>query len=160
MRSLLRGRLGQILVAVVVAGAAVAVGVGVSKMAYPTVASYPDTNSEAGKVEVDPGSNVARIRLSEDAARRIGVRTAPIATTQAAGRTRLVIPAAAVFYDPSGDTWAFVLSQPLVYVRERITVDAIQGESATLTAGPPAGTQVVTVGAAELYGTEVGVGEE
>jgi hypothetical protein len=160
MRQLLRGRLGQVLVAVVIAGAAAAVAIGVSTMGYPTIASYPETTAGAATMEVDPATNIARITLTADAARRLGLKTAAIAESQATGPARLVVPTAAVFYDPAGDTWAFVMRQPFVYMRERITVDAIDGQTALLTAGPPAGTQVVTVGAAELYGTEVGVGEE
>jgi hypothetical protein len=46
----------------------------------------------------------------------------------------------------------------LAYVRERVTVDGIQGGQAVLTDGPHEGNSVVTEGAAELYGTEFGVG--
>jgi hypothetical protein len=35
----------------------------------------------------------------------------------------------------------------------------VDGDTAVLTAGPPAGTEVVTGGASELSGAEVGVGE-
>jgi hypothetical protein len=65
-----------------------------------------------------------------------------------------------VFYDPSGRTWAYVASEALVFARQPITVDSIQGSAAYLSAGPPAGTKVVTAGVAALYGTEVGVEEE
>jgi hypothetical protein len=47
-----------------------------------------------------------------------------------------------------------------VFVRSPITVVTIEGNRAVLSAGPAAGTQVVTVGAAELLGTEYEVGEE
>ena len=47
---------------------------------------------------------------------------------------------------------------PLVYLRAEITIDEITGETAVLSAGPPIGTSVVTTGAAELYGAEIGVG--
>jgi len=52
----------------------------------------------------------------------------------------------------------YVTSAPNVYIREPITVELIEGDRAVLTAGPAAGTAVVSVGAAELYGTETGVG--
>ena len=70
----------------------------------------------------------------------------------------MTIPYAAVVYDSAGKTWAYVNEDPLVYKRAEITVDEIDGDVARLTAGPPAGTQVVTTGAAELYGAEIGVG--
>jgi membrane fusion protein, heavy metal efflux system len=43
-------------------------------------------------------------------------------------------------------------------MRERVTVEFIEGDQAVLSKGPAEGSAVVTVGAAELYGTEFGVG--
>ena len=50
--------------------------------------------------------------------------------------------------------------EELVYVRAPIDVIRIDGDRALLSDGPPLGTEVVTVGAAELLGTEYEVGEE
>ena len=86
--------------------------------------------------------------------------TSILATAVVAGKQQLTIPYAAVFYDPSGHTWTYVATEPLVFVRKTITVVSIQGETAYLSAGPPAGTAVVTVGVSALYGSEVGVEEE
>lgn len=69
-----------------------------------------------------------------------------------------VIPYAAIIYDLHGDTWAYTSPAPLTFVRHPISVDYIEGDLAVLTDGPPAGATVVTVGAAELFGTEFGVG--
>lgn len=74
------------------------------------------------------------------------------------GRLRKVVPYASVIYDLQGDTWTYISPEPLVFVRHRITVDYIDGDLAVLLDGPPAGTAVVTVGAAELFGAELGVG--
>ena len=73
-------------------------------------------------------------------------------------RQRSIIPYGAILYDANGDTWVYVTSEPLTYVRERVTVAYIEGDQAVLGDGPPEGSAVVTVGAAELYGTETGVG--
>jgi hypothetical protein len=70
--------------------------------------------------------------------------------------TRKVVPHAAVVYDAKGKTWVYVNTDPLVFVRQPITIDYIQGDLAVLSDGPAAGTAVVTVGAAELLGTEFG----
>ena len=43
--------------------------------------------------------------------------------------------------------------------KARLVVDHIRGEDVFLSDGPPAGMDVVTQGAAELYGTETGVEE-
>jgi hypothetical protein len=52
----------------------------------------------------------------------------------------------------------YVETEPLVYVRHAITVDRVDGDVAVLHDGPPVGTPVVTVGSAELYGVESGIG--
>jgi hypothetical protein len=38
-----------------------------------------------------------------------------------------------------------------------VTVRQVDGDVVTLSAGPPAGTEVVTVGAIELWGAELGI---
>lgn len=73
------------------------------------------------------------------------------------GTLTKVIPYAAVIYDPQGATWVYTNPEPLTFVRHSIVVDYIEGELAILLEGPSAGTAVVTVGAAELFGTETGV---
>jgi hypothetical protein len=45
----------------------------------------------------------------------------------------------------------------LSFVREAITIDFIERDQAYLLEGPEVGTAVVTLGAAELFGTETGV---
>lgn len=124
-----------------------------------------DEPAEAGTplatVEPIDGTDVARVTLSGEAADRIDVQT--VAVTQAPGTgspSLTVIPYAAVLYDPSGATWTYTSPEPLVFVRAPIHVVRIRGDEALLSDGPPPGTQVVTVGAAELLGTEYQVGEE
>jgi hypothetical protein len=46
-----------------------------------------------------------------------------------------------------------------VFARTAIKVDSIEGEKVYYTKGPATGTKVVTMGAAELYGIEFGVGK-
>ena len=99
-------------------------------------------------------SGLKILTLSEKAAERLGVATAEVAGSGSS----LTIPYAAIVYDAQGATWAYVTSQPFVYMRESVTVEDIKGAVAHISAGPPTGTQVVTTGAAELYGAEIGVG--
>ena len=96
----------------------------------------------------------ARITLTEDARKRIDVQTTPIQEIDVNGAKQKVLPFSALFYAPNGDTWTFTNTEPLTYVRERISVDRIDGDKAFLAKGPAAGTQVVTVGASLLYGSE------
>jgi hypothetical protein len=39
-------------------------------------------------------------------------------------------------------------------VQQQIEIDQVNGDSVVLSEGSPAGTEVVTVGAAEVFGTE------
>ena len=75
------------------------------------------------------------------------------------GEKRKIIPYAAVLYDAKGNAWVYTNPEPLVFIRQPIQIDTIVGDEVLLVEGPPAGTAVVTVGGAELYGTEFGVGK-
>jgi hypothetical protein len=50
--------------------------------------------------------------------------------------------------------------EPLVFVRQAITVDDITGDQVILSEGPEAGANVVTMGATELFGSESEFEEE
>ena len=102
----------------------------------------------------EQASGLKQLTLSAKAAERLGVETAPVAGSGSA----LTVPYAAVIYDAQGDTWSYVNTEPLVFLRSQITVEEIDGSTAVLSAGPEVGTSVVTTGAAELYGAEIGVG--
>jgi hypothetical protein len=119
----------------------------------PAVASNP----KPAVVEPIEGSEFKRVVVTEKAAQRLGIQTAPVRQEQRDGAQRLVVPYAAVIYGLHGETWAYTNPEPLVFVRDVIKVDHIDGDMAILLEGPPVDTAVVTVGGAELYGTETGV---
>jgi len=103
------------------------------------------------------GSDISQVTLLLKAAHRLDIRTAVIREDPSGKR---VIPYASIIYDRGGDTWVYTRSAPLTFVRAKVVVELIEGSDAFLKEGPPAGTQVVTVGAAELYGAEIGVNGE
>lgn len=107
-------------------------------------------------VEPVPGTDQSRVRLSAEAVERLGVETAPV---RAGGDGVATIPYAAVLYDVDGRTWAYASPEQHLFVRAPIVILSIVGEDARLVSGPPAGTQVVTVGGPELLGIELGVSE-
>ena len=109
----------------------------------------------AGAVEGVTG-NPLEVTLSARAAERLGIKTTEVKGTLA-GRTS--VPYAAVLYDAHGDTWVYATSEEHVFVRTQVRVDRIDGDVAMLLDGPPSGTSVVTVGLAELFGAETGVGD-
>ena len=114
---------------------------------------------KAAKVEPVEGAEVSKVTLTEEAVEGLDIQEAQVHDEQVNGKQRKVIPYAAVLYDPEGATWAFTNPEHLVYVRQPIKVDYIEGDRAVLLEGPPSGTAVITVGAEELFGAEIGVGE-
>lgn len=73
--------------------------------------------------------------------------------------SRLVVPFSSLIYDIYGDTWVYTNPEPRNFLRVPVVVDFIQGEKVVLVDGPAAGTTLVTVGVAELHGTDTGVGK-
>ena len=128
-------------------------------LAAPACKELEESSDEAGyepaTLQPVEGSDVPAVVLTEDAASRIDLQTSQVTT---ASTGQLSVPYDAVFYGLDGETWTYVVSEPLTYVRAPVTVDSVSGDMAYLSAGPAAGTEVVTVGAAELFGVETGVG--
>jgi hypothetical protein len=92
-----------------------------------------------------------QVTFSKEGAERTGLRTAVVGS--AGGNA--VVPYASLLYGPTGETFVYTQTEPLSFVREDVEVDRIDGSRAVLSAGPAGGTQVVTIGAAEVYGAEL-----
>ena len=60
-----------------------------------------------------------------------------------------------MIYGAEGDTYVYTSSAPLSFLRQEVEVQRIDGDRVLLSEGPPAGTTVVTVGAAEVHGAEL-----
>jgi hypothetical protein len=121
--------------------------------------SHPSNPAIAPPVTIQSiaGTEVKKVTLRPEAAHRLGVETTRV---RPAGHGEGVVPYSAVIYDSNGKPWVYVVPAALTYVREPVTVAEVKGTEATLSAGPHVGTPVVTVGVAELYGAEVGIGDE
>ena len=102
------------------------------------------------------GTDLSTIKITAEAAKRLGLTTQFVV---AIGRDK-VIGAGTVLFDPEGKQWVFTNPQPFTYVRQEVQVDHFSGDIAVLAEGPPAGTKVVTLGAAEMYGAETGLEED
>ena len=120
-------------------------------------ASATTTKNVPSKVEAIEGSDFKRVTVTEKAAQRLDIQTVPVRDMEINGAQRLVVPYAVVIYGLKGETWAYTNPEPLVFVRQPINVDYIEGDLVVLVDGPAVGTQVVTVGGAMLYGAETGV---
>jgi hypothetical protein len=118
------------------------------------------SRADPTRVEAVAGTDdLHRVILTAEAAERLDVQTVPVGEGEGEGmKQRTVVPYAAVLYETNGETWAYTSPEPLTFVRHRIVVESIDGDRAVLSEGPPAGTEVVTVGVAELFGAEYGVG--
>jgi hypothetical protein len=126
------------------------------------MAEAPDESQEKHPAVVEhlDGTEPTRVTLTPEAAKRLDVQTAAITNLALNGKMERVIPYAAVLYDTKGNTWTWINSAPWTYVRHPVAIDHIDGDKAVLSKGPDPGTLVVTVGGAELYGSELEFEEE
>ncbi|MEY9872803.1 hypothetical protein ABH931_002280 [Streptacidiphilus sp. MAP12-33] len=105
-----------------------------------------------------PGyGHVQTVVLTPLAEQRVRLRTV-VSLPGTGGETD--VPITAIIYDPEGVPWVYVPDGGHAYTRHAVTIARYTGDTVALSAGPAAGTPVVVVGAAELLGTEYGVGEE
>ncbi len=109
------------------------------------------TGLEAATLEEVDGQEVSRITLTQKAAERLGLTTGAVEGPDGGLR----IPYSALIYDASGGTWVYTNPEPLVFVRAPVSVERIEAPTVKLASGPQPGTQIVTVGAAELLGAEL-----
>lgn len=111
-------------------------------------------------VEHIEGSNFSLVTLTEKAAQRIDLKTYRVneAEVKRSASKQRVVPYSSLIYGPNGQTWVYTSPKPLTFVRHEVAVDYIEGDVVVLKEGPPTGTVVASLGVAELYGVESGVG--
>jgi hypothetical protein len=119
---------------------------------------------EMASVTAVKDTDLNQIVLTDVAFNNLGIQTEAVRaeTGQSSAGTprRLVIPASALIFDSQGNPYAYTSPAPKTYVRALVVVSEYRGNDVYLTAGPPVGTQIVTVGDPELLGIEYGVGAE
>jgi hypothetical protein len=116
---------------------------------------------EPAKVEPVEGSDdLFQVTLTEEAAERIDLQTAVVRTEGDGAGQRTIVPYSAIVYETDGETWVYTSTADLSFVREHVEVLEIEGDRAALSEGPAEGTEVVTVGVAELFGAEHGIGAD
>jgi hypothetical protein len=117
--------------------------------------------NEPATVELVEGSDdLYEITLTPEAAERIDLQTAVVRTEGEGAGERSVVPYSTIVYETDGETWVYTSADDLSFVRAQVVVQEIEGDRAVLSEGPSAGTEVVTVGAAELFGAEHGIGAD
>lgn len=115
---------------------------------------HGEVHPHPATVEPTDDAGISRITLTDRAAERIGIQLAEIQLEAGKG----VAPYSALLYDASGGEWVYTSPQDMVFKRARIKVDRIEKDKMYLDAGPEEGTKVVSVGAVELFGTELDIG--
>jgi hypothetical protein len=115
------------------------------------------TKIQPFQLETIEGTDLKRVILTEKAVERLDIQTSPVREERVNGVNRKVVPYAAIIYDTQGQTWVYINPASLTFVRESVSVLFIDGDDAILVKGPSIGSEVVTVGLAELYGAETGV---
>jgi hypothetical protein len=148
-----------IAVAVVTAGL---VAFGVYKGTEGGSAAAGSTPDGAQPAAIEPfgRSGVNRVVLTEQAAERLGIQTAPARKALVGRRLRTVIPYSALIYGPNGEAWTYTKLASFTFVRRRIRIGAIDGDNAVTSSGVRPGAQVVTVGGEELFGSEIEFAED
>jgi hypothetical protein len=119
-----------------------------------TVSDEYEIEEQPYTLETIEGEDVLRVILTEEAVQHIGIETVAVEAKGA----RLVVPHGAVYIDSHGEFWVYTNPEPLVFVRAPIDIVRETSTEAILADGPPAGTEIVTVGVPELYGTETEFG--
>ncbi len=129
---------------------------GMAIMATGCKSEAPVARHEPLKIEETSEKGIMKLTLEARAAERLGIETARVSEEAVAGKAGVhkVIPYGALMYDTKGEAWTFTSPAPLVFIREHIVVDDIEGDRVILAEGPSPGTIVVTVGAPELMGAE------
>ena len=110
----------------------------------------PHTKISPSKVEKSE-VGLPTVTLTPDAEKRLGI--------EVTGIDQNTLPASSILYDASGKNWVYVRLAPNQYQRQEITLRRIQGTAAVVESTLKAGSECVSIGAAELYGTEFGVGK-
>ena len=102
------------------------------------------------KAEPIKGTDISRVTMADVTAGLIPVET----TSVRRNGKRKVVPHRALIYNPDGDAFVYTKPKPQTYIRAPVEVVDVVGYRAVVSDGPPAGTTIVTLGAAELLATE------
>ena len=123
-------------------------------------AAAPEEEVKSVRLEPIAGTDLNNVILTADAAKRLDIKMVTVHEEEINGVRQIVIPYDAVLYEANGNTWVYVNIEPLTFVRQAIVIDHIAGDQAFLSEGPAPESAVVTLGAAELFGSESEFEEE
>jgi len=120
-----------------------------------------EASGKAAQAVQVKGTGLSRITLTQEAYDRLAIATAPVRDGVGRGAgsptARATMPSAALLYDAEGRTWVYVREGARTFLRAPVSIARLDGDVAYLKDGPAPGTLVVTLGAPELLGVELGV---
>jgi multidrug efflux pump subunit AcrA (membrane-fusion protein) len=131
----------------------------ISSLGVSSCSQHASSYQKIQPAQVERASHtdgVPKLTLTADARRRLGIESRAFPKDRDANST---IPTSALIYDTQGSEWVFVESQPFQFHREKIRVLQTNGGQIQIHSGFGAETPIVIQGAAELNGTESGVGK-
>lgn len=124
-----------------------------ARMARP-VQAPPSANAVAGTVDLFYALD------NRDRSWRIGQRVAvTLPLGGGAPDAGLMLPPGAILRDIYGGEWVYERTAPHDYLRRRVEIASSAGGQALVSRGLAPGAEIVTTGAAELFGTEFGAGK-
>ena len=137
---------------------ALLITMGLSSAACAKTSHTEEAAAEPARVEKIQGTDLNKLTLEKKAVDRLGIATATVDNLAPPVAGQSVVPYSALIYDANGQASVYTNPAPLEYVRAPVNVVIVIGNNAVLSQGPPLGTPVVTVGAAELFGIDSGIG--
>jgi hypothetical protein len=133
-------------------GCLAAIAIAASLAGCAEIESVTAEPYEPAQLESTGPDQPAKVILTDEAQRRIQLQTTVVKPHGA----ELSVEHAALVYDKKGKPWVFTVIEPMTYVRAAVGIKEVQGDNLViLSSGPSAGTEVVTVGAIELWGAEL-----
>ncbi|MBC9823494.1 hypothetical protein [Terrabacter sp. MAHUQ-38] len=133
---------------------ALAVAAVITTMPAACATVEPTVHEPQPAVTISDGedeSTPKTLTLTPDAVRRLELTTVVVDNPTS-------VPYSAVVYDKTGEPWVYASPRDRTFIRVPVTIERVEGETATLSDGPPAGTRIVTRAVIKLYGAENGVG--
>jgi hypothetical protein len=113
------------------------------------VAAPPSANAAAGTVDL------YYALPNHSRAFHVGQRV-EVLLPAAGSAGGIMVPHSAILRDMYGGEWVYARTAPHAYERRRVEVSAAQSSGVLVRRGLAPGDQIVTAGAAELFGTEFG----
>ena len=103
-------------------------------------------------IEQSQDGGTAKLILTDQAVKRLGIVSENL-------RASSEVPRSSLLYDIRGGAWVYTDLGNSTYQRVEIKVSRVRGDLLEIKNRLSTATRVVIVGAAELYGTESGIGK-